>query len=70
MNIVAIKKAPSDLASHLRAMADMADEGRITSVVIAYICDGNYEFTYGSSLSDGIVMSALLHQNCIDRMRA
>lgn len=70
MNIVAIKKPPSDLAEHLRAMADKADAGELTEVAIGYVLNGNYEFTYGASLSQCVLLSALLHRNCIDRMRA
>ena len=70
MEIVALKRPPSDLAAHLREMADLADEGRLTEAVIAYTADGCYSFTYGASLSQCLVLSILLHQNCIDRMRA
>lgn len=51
-------------------MADRVDAGEITDVVIGYVMNGNYEFTYGASISECIVISTLLQQNCIDRMRA
>lgn len=70
MNIVPLKKPPSDLAQRLRELADLADEGRVTGATMAYVCDGQYEFLFASSLSDGIVLSTLLQQNCIDRTRA
>ncbi len=69
MNIVQIKRPPSDLAGHLRAMADAVEAGQITDAVIAYVWEGNYSFTYGASKAECIVMSAMLQQNCIDRMR-
>lgn len=67
--LVAIKKPPSDLAGHLRAMADKADAGELTEVAIGYVLNGSYEFTYGASLAQCIVLSSILHQNCVDRMR-
>ena len=69
MEIVALKRPPSDLAARLRELADQADAGRLTEDVIAYVSDECYEFTYGASLSQCVVMASLLHQNCVDRMR-
>ena len=40
MEIVALKRPPSDLADRLRELADQADQGRLTGAVIAYISDG------------------------------
>lgn len=67
--LVQIRRPPNDLAATLRGLADQAESGEITGAVVACIANGNYEFVYASSLSDGIVLSAMLHQNCIDRMR-
>lgn len=64
-----IKRAPGDLAETLRRIADQVDSGEVSSANMVYVANGNYEFVFASSLSDGVVMSALLHQNCIDRMR-
>ena len=69
MEIVALKRAPSDLAVRFRELAEQADDGRLTDAVIAYVSGDCYEFTYGASLSLCIVLSSLLHQNCVDRMR-
>ena len=69
MEIVALKRPPSDLAARFRELADQADAGRLTEAVIAYVSDGSYEFTYGASLSPCLVLASLLHQNCLDRMR-
>ena len=70
MEIVALKRPPSDLAARLRELADQADAGRLTEAVIACVSDGSYEFTYGASISSCLVLSSLPHQNCLDRMRA
>lgn len=70
MNVVPIKRPPADLSKRLRELADMVDEGVVTDAVMAYVCDDRREFLYASSLSECLVMSAMLQQNCIDRMRA
>jgi hypothetical protein len=50
-------------------MADQAEAGELTGFVGASVVQDNYEFVYSASLHDSIVMSSLLQQNCIDRMR-
>jgi hypothetical protein len=70
VNVVAIKSAPRDLAEHLRSMADLADAGELTEAVVAYTLNGSYEFTYAASLHQCVLLSVMLKQNCIDRMRA
>jgi hypothetical protein len=70
MKIVPIKKAPSDTAELLREMADKAERGELTDIVTAYVDTGNYVFTYGASLNDCLILSTMLQQNCIDRLRA
>jgi hypothetical protein len=64
------KQVPDDLSKRLREMADEVDKGDITGMVVAYICDGDYSFIFGTSLSESIVLSTLLKQSSIDRMRA
>ena len=70
MEIVSLKqaRAPSGLAKHLRELAEQADDGRLTEAVIAYVSDDSYGFSYSASLSSCLVLSSLLHHNCIDRM--
>ena len=69
MKIVSLKSAPSDLSALFRELAEKADDGRLTSAVIAYVSDDCYEFAYGASLSQCVVLSSLLNQNSVDRMR-
>lgn len=69
MNIVAIKRPPSDLAALLRGLADQVERGEITDMVTAYVGANSYCFTYAASDHDCIVLSSMLQQNCIDRMR-
>ncbi len=64
------KQAPSDLSQRLREMADEVDNGKITSAIIGYVYEGNYNFLWGASLSDSIILAALLQQTSIDNMRA
>ena len=68
--VLALIRPPSDLAERLRELADQVDAGRLTDAIVAYVSDGNYDFIYGASLHQCIVLSSLLNQNCIDRTRA
>ena len=68
-SIAPVKRAPSDLADKLRALADHADAGELTEAVIAYVRNDYYEFVYAASLSQCIVLSSMLQQTCVDNMR-
>lgn len=70
MKIVPLRSAPLDVVDSLRLLSEQVEAGRVGGIVIASIVDGGYEFVYAASLSDAIVMSTMLQQNCIDRMRA
>lgn len=63
-------QAPKDLSQKLRAIADAVDRGEIVDFVGAYIEGGNYCFLYGSSLQTELILSTLVHANCIQRFRA
>lgn len=69
MNIVPIKRPPSDLAAVLRDMADRVDAGAITEMLVVRVENGSYEFMYGASLADSIVMASLLLHSCVERMK-
>ena len=69
MNIVSIKKPPSDLATVLRGMADQVDKGELTDFVGVACINEVHEFYYGSSANLCLVMATLLLQKCIDQMR-
>lgn len=64
------KRAPEDLAQRLRELADEVDEGKITGMVVAYVHEDQYQFMFGASLSEAIVLTTLMQQTNIDRMRA
>ena len=63
-------RAPPDLADKLRGWADQVEAGEITGLVLAYLCNDNYEFIYADSLINCLIMADMLHDNCLDRMRA
>jgi hypothetical protein len=63
------KQVPDDLSKRLREMADEVDKGYITGMIVAYIGDGDYSFIFGTSLSESILLAALMQQESIDRMR-
>ena len=68
MKVIDIRRPPSDLAERFRELAVLADEGKITDAVVAYNADDSFKFIYGASLSQSIVLSSLLHHECIGRM--
>ncbi len=61
-------RAPEDLSTRLRELADAVDNGEVTSLVAAYIDGDNYSFLFGASLRDAIVLTALLQQRNYGRM--
>ena len=67
--VVSLKRPPRDLSARLRELADLADSGEVTEMVIAYVMNDRYEFTYGTSDANCLVMATLLQSNCIDNMR-
>ena len=62
-------RAPSDLANVLREMADAVDRGEITGLVAAYVHNDEYLFTYGTSMSQAVVLSSMLQDQSIQRMK-
>ena len=64
------KHAPDDLADELRELADAVDSGDISGMIIAYVRKGEYLFTFATSLSEAVLLAALMQQQSIDRMRA
>ena len=64
------KQAPTDLPQRLRELAEAADAGHVESAIVGYVYDGNYNFLWGASLSESIILAAMLQQTSIDNMKA
>jgi hypothetical protein len=62
-------RAPSDLSNVLREMADAVDRGEITGLVAAYVHNDEYLFTYGTSMTQAVVLSSMLQDQSIQRMK-
>lgn len=62
-------RAPADLANALREMADAVDRGEITALVAAYVENDEYLFTYGTSMTQAVVLSSMLQDQSIQRMK-
>lgn len=62
-------RAPSDLANTLREMADAVERGNITALVAAYVENDEYLFTYGTSMTEAVVLSSMLQDQSIQRMK-
>jgi hypothetical protein len=63
------KQPPSDLSKFLRETADAVDRGDVVEFVCAYTQDDQFQFRYGASLKECLVLSALLHSQCIGRFK-
>jgi hypothetical protein len=71
-NITTLKPLPhlpADLPDRLRRLVDDVEAGRVTSMVVAYVYDGAYEFLWPSSLVDSMTLTTLAQASAIDRMR-
>lgn len=72
-NIKAVKfgKQPvPGLAADLRRMADAVDRGEITDLVVIFVENDCYCYLWAASLFDSVGLTAMGHQQAIDRMRA
>jgi hypothetical protein len=62
-------RAPDDLPAILREMADAAERGEITGMVMASIRSGSYEISMSASLQESLVLATLLHTRTIEKFR-
>lgn len=64
------KAINTDFPLRLRELADCAARGEIDSAVVAYVGpDGAFNFLWPSSLTDSLVLAAMLQGLALDRMR-
>lgn len=64
------KQPTPGLAEDLRRMADAVDRGEVTDVVMCFIEGGCYCYLWAASRFDSAGMTAMAHQQALDRMRA
>lgn len=67
--VVALKRPPSDLAARLRGLADAADRGDLTDMVICYAELDEFGFLLGTSKTQGIAMATMLQAHALEAMR-
>jgi hypothetical protein len=60
---------PPDLPGRLRQLADDVEAGRVTAMVVAYVCDDCYEFLWPSSLTESLTITTLAQASALDRLR-
>jgi hypothetical protein len=60
---------PPDLPARLREMADDVEAGRITAMIVGYVCDDCYEFLWPSSMTDSLTIATLAQASALDRLR-
>lgn len=63
------KQPPKDIVEQLEGLLEEAKQGRIKAIVAAYTLDEEYRFMFGASLTDAIVMTTLLQDFNVHRMR-
>lgn len=63
------KQPPKDIVEQLEGLLEEAKQGRIRAIVAAYTLDEEYRFMFGASLTDAIVMTTLLQDFNVHRMR-
>ena len=63
------KQPPKDTVEQLEGLLEEAKQGRIRAIVAAYTLDEEYRFMFGASLTDAIVMTTLLQDFNVHRMR-
>lgn len=59
---------PADFPAALRDLADRVERGEVSSAVVAF-CTGHFEFLWPSSLVDSLVLTDLLHDAALARMK-
>ena len=64
-----LRALPADLPDRLRELAVYVESGRVTEMIVGYVCDGNYEFLWPSSLLDSLTLATLAQANAVDRLR-
>lgn len=69
LQLAAARRLPEDTAAVLRAFADDAESGRLTEFTYAYVRDGCYGTGSASSLSETVVLTSILHDWAVRRMR-
>jgi hypothetical protein len=71
VNIVQLKKPPGpmpdDFPAVLRALADQVEAGQCTAFVSIAVVNGEYEMLFPSSLTDSLLLAALLQHRAASK---
>lgn len=65
-------KGDPNLPKILRDLADKVERGEVVDYIAAYVDNSNggrYTTEVSTSISDSIVLSSLLWQTCVDKLR-
>lgn len=71
-NIIEAKfgaRVAPDLPGILRELADAAERGEITAMVLAYIREGDYITQHSASLQNGLVLASLMHARALEKFK-
>jgi hypothetical protein len=65
---LAPKRAPSGLADDLRKLADQVDAGAVTEAAIVFSDDKHYQYIWGASKAQSVLLATLLQARAIRNM--
>lgn len=60
------KRACSNLATDLRALADAVDRGEVIDFVAAYVENEEFQILFAASQAQSVFLSTLLHRRAVD----
>jgi hypothetical protein len=69
VQLIPVPALPPDLPGRLRQLADDVEAGRVTEMAVGYVCEGEYEFLWPSSLVDSLTITTLMKASALDRFR-
>ena len=72
MNLVKVEfgqKAPDGLVHDLRKLADQVEAGVVVEAVIAFTDKEHYQYIWGASKAQSVLLSTLLQARAIANMR-
>lgn len=61
------KRAPVDLSSQLRELADAVDNGEIVDLCAVFVRNDSYDILTAASLEQRLILPTLLHRSTVDK---
>jgi hypothetical protein len=58
---------PSDMPMHLNQLLTDIESGAVSGLLIASVKNGCFEFVFGTSIHEALILSSLLHSRCLSK---